>query len=252
MKKRILTFEGGYNIRDLGAYTIDDNQQTLVKKFIRSGNLDKLPKTSQQQLIEYGLQTVIDIRDEWEAAHYPNPFADSETVDYFNVPLIGDALSHDEEWQMQYKGCQQLHDLYNLYIDHCQKQIATIFQKMASAQGTTIFHCHAGKDRTGIIAALLLDVVGVNTADIVLDYSLSRQYIDHLVTEWREYAIQQGHDLEQLEQKASSNPQTISAMLQHVQQQYGHTTDYLMQCGLSQSDIDTLLQSFIGQNQHVN
>src|SRR5689334_13916500 len=75
-----LDIEGGYNIRDLGGYPTKDGRTTQPHRLIRSGNLDKMSARGQQQLIDYGVKTIIDVRDEWEAQHFPNPFVQSGRV----------------------------------------------------------------------------------------------------------------------------------------------------------------------------
>lgn len=236
---------GTYNVRDLGGFTTESSNKTKARVFIRAGNLDKLPIASQQYLLEYGIKTVVDIRDEWEAKHYPNPFQHSPMVAYQNVPLIGDALSNDKSFQAESKKLTQLSEMYNRYIEHCQPQILKIFTVLAQSKSGTIFHCHAGKDRTGIITALLLRVMGVAVNDIAQDYSLSRQEIDHLVAEWRQYAIENNRDLEQLERNVASDPQTIIDMLDFVDAQYGSVAAYLKMCGLSDALMAQLKNRFL-------
>src|ERR1041385_593182 len=190
-----LDIEGGYNIRDLGDYPTKDGLSTQRHVLLRAGNLDKISSAAQQQLINYGVKTVIDLRDEWEAEHFPNPFAQSTTIKYINLPLIGDSLSNDAAWKAETRNYTGLHELYAKYLDHCQRQLGTIVSAIAESAFTTLFHCHAGKDRTGIVAALLLGAVGVPDAAIAEDYALSTSQITHLVEQWREYAIQHGQDM---------------------------------------------------------
>ncbi|MGB7342377.1 MAG: tyrosine-protein phosphatase, partial [Phototrophicaceae bacterium] len=209
---------GTYNIRDLGSYPTLGGQRTRKQWLIRSGNLDKLPIASQQQLYDYGVRTIIDIRDEWEVEHYPNVFSDSMDVTYHNLPLLGDALSNDEDWQRESKQYVHLHDLYNKYLEKCKTQIASIISTIATSDAITICHCHAGKDRTGIIVALILSVVGVAHNHIAHDYALSRQEINHLVDEWRQYAIAHDKALDELERGAASDPETILTMLHYIQE----------------------------------
>jgi protein-tyrosine phosphatase len=72
---------------------------------------------------------------------------------------------------------------------------------------------YAGKDRTGIIAALLLGSVGVPDHLIAKDYSLSNLNITHLIKQWREYAIQHGQDMQYFERDAGSETTTMLSML---------------------------------------
>ena len=231
---------GTYNVRDLGGYKTEDGHRTKSHTLIRAGNLDKLPEASQQQLIAYGIKTVIDIRDEWEVAHYPNAFADSPHVTYLNIPLLGDALSNDDAWQKDTADYDRLSDLYITYLEGCKRQIAAILTTIANQDMPTVFHCHAGKDRTGIIAALLLSMSGVSVEDIATDYSLSDQHIQHLITEWRQYAVANGQDMEEFARKTASRPETMVEMMDYLNRTYGSTRDYLRSCGISDVVIDTI------------
>jgi protein tyrosine/serine phosphatase len=107
-----LDIEGGYNIRDLGDYAIKDGCFTRRRVLFRAGNLDKLSLTGQQQLIEYGVKTIIDLRDEWEAQNFPNPFAHSKSATYLNLPLIGKNLSSNATWKAETKNYMALSQLY--------------------------------------------------------------------------------------------------------------------------------------------
>lgn len=236
---------GTYNLRDLGGYRTADNRSTRQHVFIRAGNLDKIPPESERQLTQYGVKTVIDIRDEWEAEHYPNVFAKSTDVSYRNLPLIGDALSNDKSWQSESEQYIQLHDLYIQYLERCKTQIGAIFTALAESESAVVFHCHAGKDRTGIIAALLLSSVDVPDKPVALDYSLSSQQISHLIEEWRAYALQHGRDMVQFEHQAASEPETIFKMLHYLRANYEDVPCYLRACGVTDHLISRLRGRFI-------
>src|SRR5690606_34189317 len=104
-------------LRDLGGIAVSDSYIIKANALLRSGNLDKLPKESQRHLLDYGIKTVIDLRDEWEIEAYPNVFENSDSVIYHNLPLIGDDLSNNADWQSETKHYIDLHELYIKYID---------------------------------------------------------------------------------------------------------------------------------------
>lgn len=235
-----LAVEGTYNIRDLGGLLTSDGQSIKHRTLLRSGNLDKLPESSQQALIDYGVKTVIDLRDEWETEFYPNVFENSDLVSYHKLPLIGEALSNDADWQRDSGDYVELHDLYINYIDRCQAQIGAIISTIAERETAILIHCYAGKDRTGIIVALILASLGVSEKTIAEDYALSYGNIQHLVQEWRQYAIENGRDLEQVERDASSSPRTIVEVIRHINKKYGSVDDYLKECGISIAKLQNL------------
>jgi protein-tyrosine phosphatase len=212
---------------------------------IRAGNLDQIPASSQQQLMAMGVKTIIDLRDEWEVEHYPNVFAQSQNVNYVNLPLIGNHLSNSEAWQQETLHYASLHELYCIYLDRCQAQVGAIISTIAESTPTIVFQCYAGKDRTGIIAALLLGVVGVPDHLIAEDYSHSKAQIGHLIEQWRAYALQQGRDMQRLALDAGSEATTILEMLAHIRRQYGTVADYLRACGVTDRQLAQLRSRFI-------
>ncbi|MEM9954245.1 MAG: tyrosine-protein phosphatase [Chloroflexota bacterium] len=241
----ILQFEGSYNSRDLGGLPTNDGKVTQSKVLIRSGNLDKLTQAGQQSVLGYGIQTIIDLRNEWEMEYYPNVFAESDKLTYLPLPLIGDNLSHDTEWQKHTRDYVELHELYIKYLDGCQAQIGQIVSAIVEQNSPVIIHCHAGKDRTGIISALVLGAVGATDEAIAKDYALTKKYIQHLIVEWRDYAIENDRDLEQFERDNATNPKTIYEMFRHIRTSYGSIKDYLKQCGLSDKQLSRLREKLI-------
>jgi protein-tyrosine phosphatase len=240
-----LQFEGGYNLRDLGNMTTSQGQMTRKGVFIRSGNLDKLSDSAQEQLIQYGVKTVIDLRNERECQNSPNVFAQSNRVQYRNLPLIGDRLNDNAEFKAHTEYHSTLYDVYRVYLDTCQAQIGAIISTIAESPATTVFHCYAGKDRTGIVAALLLALVGVSDAEIATDYAETNHQIRHLVAEWRADAIKNQRDLAKQERDASAAPETILNSLSHVRETYGSVWEYLQVCCVSNSQLAQLKNGFV-------
>jgi protein-tyrosine phosphatase len=239
-----LVIDGSCNMRDLGGYPAQDGF-TRWRVFIRAGNLDQLSLTGRQQLLDYGVYTIIDVRDEWEAQNFPNPFVDATAVTYLNLPLIGNRLSGDADWKTASEQYTRLHELYITYLTHCQPQIRAIIAAIADSRPATIIYCHAGKDRTGLVTALLLGAVGVPIPVIAEDYAETNRHIRPLVARWREDALRQGHDMQRFEIDVAAAAETIISMLAHLQARYGGVTNYLLQCGVTAHQLGQLLTRFV-------
>jgi protein-tyrosine phosphatase len=237
---RHLNIPGTYNVRDLGGYLTQAGQVTRYRVLLRAGNLNTLSSAAQQQLIQYGVATVVDLRDEQEIQQFPTVFAQTDQVQYFNRPLLGTLLNADETWQAEKNDYTLLHELYCKYLERCQSQIGAVITTIAEQLPNVVFHCHAGKDRTGIIAVLLLAAVGVTDDAIAEDYSLSASEIRHLVEQWRIYAVQHGQDMVQFERDVVSTPETAFAMLTYLNNQYGSVEHYLRVCGVTQFHLTQL------------
>lgn len=239
-----LTIEGTYNVRDLGGIPTQDGRTIKPKTLIRAGNLDNLSDEAQTYLLDYGVATVIDLRDEWEAHDYPNVFQQSVKVAYHNLPLVGDTIQ-DDAWKAQTANFTELQEWYRHYVDNCTDQVSAMLNTIAHAKTGIMFHCYAGKDRTGIIAALLLSALGVSDEAIATDYSLSRAEINHLFEDWLAYAIAKERDIAQIEKDAASDPETILTMLAHLREQYDSIEKYLKHIGISSETIQLLQRKFV-------
>ncbi len=239
-----LDIEGGYNIRDLGDYPTKGGHPTRRGILIRSGNLQNLSAIAQQQVVDYGVKTIIDLRDEWETERFPNPFVQSNSVSCLNLPLIGNTLSNNPTWKAETRNYTALAELYFKYLDHCQCQLGTIVAAIAENAFSTLFYCHAGKDRTGIVAALLLGVVGVPDATIAEDYALSAAQITHLTKQWPEDAVQHGQDMHQFERDVASHPETMLSMLDYISRRYEGVANYLNHCGVSDNQLEHIRVQF--------
>jgi protein-tyrosine phosphatase len=242
---RHIDLEGGFNVRDLGGLPTHDGRLTSEFMLIRAGSLDKLTLQAQQKLINYGVKTIIDLRDEWEVRDYPNVFVNSTDVQYWNLPLIGDRLSQDSVWTAETDRYAELHELYAHYLVHCQPQIRAIFSAIAEGSPTTLFHCYAGKDRTGIVAALLLGVAGVPDGVIADDYAETTAQISHLKPRWLSYAIEHEEDMQRFERNTGSDARTMAVLLDNIRQRYGDIAAYLQHCGVSPDQLEGLKKRFV-------
>lgn len=242
---RDLDIEGSYNVRDLGGYPTADGRTTRPQVFIRAGNLNEVSPAAQQKLIDYGVRTVIDLRSPWETERMPNVFAQSDKVKYLNLSLFDLSPKTEQERLAKTDSSSGLSDLYLKFLNHARPQVTQVMSVLAESDSTALFHCHAGKDRTGIIAALLLALVGVPEELIVEDYALTTSRIAHLIPIWREQALAHGVDLERFNREMTAEAETMRGMLRHIEAEYGGITEYLLGCGLTQPQLDALKARFV-------
>ena len=182
--KRHLRLEGTYNVRDLGGYATVDGRTTRWKTLLRADGLDRLAPVSQRALIDHGIKTVIDLRRTTEVVETPDALADSPDFKYCHKNMAGDLIPEDEsavpiETRV---GAEYWTANYTARLDLRRAHIVEILA-MLSSPGTlpALFHCAAGKDRTGVIAALVLGLAGVPAETIAEDYALTARY---LVLRW--------------------------------------------------------------------
>lgn len=230
---RHIEVEGGYNIRDLGGYPTVDGRTTRWQMLVRSGSLDQITPTGQERLVQYGVKTVIDLRDEFEVRDYPDVFMQHMSVRYLHTPLS----PHNYNDSLTYT---RLDEVYCTMLGTLQTNIGAIFSAIAEAEPGILFHCFAGKDRTGLVSALLLGVAGVPADVIAADYAETAPHIAHLVAQWREYAIQHAQDMARFDCDVGSEATTMLNTLAVLETEYGGGVNYLRSCGINDRQLQRL------------
>ena len=228
-----LPMEGAYNVRDLGGYATKNGSVTRYHQFLRSDNLTEISEADQSFLEHYGLGAIIDLRGREETLIYPNPFRCSEKVRYINLPFITDGVL--DLRAVKEKGFRP--EVFYVNLLEYKEMVCKIFRFiLENADKCILFHCQAGKDRTGILAMLLLGVCGVSKEDIVANYEVTHTYLkDHM-----EIRLDEG--LEELE---FSRPEWIETSYDHIITEYGSFRLYLMACGLSGKEIRKIRKKLI-------
>lgn len=245
-KKRILELEGIQNLRELGGYTTRSGQKILYNRLLRSGNLDQVPAKTQVRLLAYGVNYIIDVRDQWEQAKYSNVFTDNANVRYQNIPFIGDAHLKDDESERKMDEADSLSDTYAFLLDNCKVQIASIMQAIAESSKTdcTIVHCVAGKDRTGLIIALLLAILDIPDETIIQDYAYSGLWSKELENQWQI----EGDDSQQIMKRkrdAAATQGIMQKTLRYLEESYGGINDYLDAIGCDKVLREKLQNQFL-------
>lgn len=169
---RFLAVEGVVNARDLGGLARVDGTMTPYGVFFRSGNLDAVTQTGWEQLHAAGIRTVIDLRQssERERVHYQAPgWVQVEQVDHDGLD------DHPEFWADYWEtGLVGTALYYRPHLERLPERSAAVLSALARArEGGVLFHCVSGRDRTGIIAMLLLAAAAVDRESIVGDYLIS-------------------------------------------------------------------------------
>jgi protein-tyrosine phosphatase len=168
-----LRIPGLLNARDLGGYPTVDGATTRLRSLVRADDLAQLTPEGVQALLAYGVETIIDLRWPEEMARYPSPVrAALPNVRYEHVSL----LTHTEdEWRLRSRDVSK--ELWKCgVLEHVRRELRQVLAVIADAgPGPVLFHCIAGKDRTGLLAALLLVLADVTPAAIAEDYAQSSE-----------------------------------------------------------------------------
>lgn len=173
MESRILRWAGCTNVRDLGGLRTGDGRLTRWRAIVRSDSPARLTAAGWSALYAYGIRTMITLRTDGmveDELHFTPPQPDLVTVQI----AIEDVTDKDfvQQWASTDLWCTPLY--YRDALRRWPERHAAVISAIGRAQpGGILFHCVRGHDRTGLIALLLLALVGVTPDDIIADYELS-------------------------------------------------------------------------------
>ena len=210
---KALPYPGVHNIRCLGGYATDRGHVTRADAIWRGCPLNGIAAEHHEDLLSRGLSTIIDLRRDDEIAHAPNPLANDPRVIYVNIPLF-DGLAPIDQMAEESGGTFDFGVRYIRALDTCQDNMARVMRTIAHAgPGGVYFHCTAGKDRTGMIAMLLLANAGVARDVIEAEYALTATLGASLMDELRAIIIDRGQTQERTAQILASRPETMRRVL---------------------------------------
>jgi protein-tyrosine phosphatase len=239
---RRLKWDGCYNIRDLGGFRTFDGRGTRRHALVRSDNLSRLTDAGWQALLAYGIRTILDLRTAWERTVELSPFLHHENspVRYVHVPFLSDDRA------FAWPHTASIEEDYILMLQEARDGIRAIVQALAHAEdGGVLFYCHSGKDRTGLIAALVLAMLGVPPDEVAADYAQSLDCLQPLQDEWLENGPGERAEREEADAKFASRPETMKIVLQHLEAEYGGVQRYLEETGVSTADVEHLRRRLI-------
>lgn len=254
--RRHMALESLQNFRDLGGYTTTDGRSTRWRRFARCAGMHALTETDQERMVEYGVGAVIDLRMQREIEKSPNPFAEYDGVAYHHLDLWGDRVSDFKSAKSSLTQAEKMADLYRTGLVRCEGIIREILGTLADeGDHASVFHCGAGKDRTGLIAALLLGIAGVPYETIAADYALTERYLkdpnrDHENPDPmfipQEAAARRDPGLQPLPvYMFSCLPETMLLALAFLDENHGGVEGYVRKIGLAGEQIDRLRSKFL-------
>ncbi|KAB8190984.1 protein-tyrosine-phosphatase [Nonomuraea phyllanthi] len=172
-----------HNFRDLGGYRAADGRTVRWGRLFRSDSLAKLRGADWDRFLALGVRTVIDLRYPWEIeARGRVPHHDG--MAYHNLSI--EHRPYDQaEIDPDADPWRYLADRYAEVAADGVAELRRALELIASADEPLVFHCASGKDRTGLVAALVLSLLGVAEEDVVRDFALTERATGRLVADWR-------------------------------------------------------------------
>ncbi|MET9698974.1 tyrosine-protein phosphatase [Streptomyces sp. NPDC006529] len=180
---RHIAFERLHNFRDLGGYRAADGRVVAWGRLYRADSLGKLAGDDWKRFLDLGIRTVIDLRYPWEIdAKGRVPEAGRFTYANFSI----EHRPYDQaEIDPALDPWRYLADRFAEVAEDGAAEIRQAIELIAEDPGPTVFHCTSGKDRTGLIAALVLTLLGVGEEQILADFALTELATDRLAADWR-------------------------------------------------------------------
>ncbi|HVE17886.1 MAG TPA: tyrosine-protein phosphatase [Ilumatobacteraceae bacterium] len=245
--ERLVSLEAVHNFRDLGGYATADGRTTLWRTLYRADGLYRLTPADVVALEPLGLNTVIDLRSVPELDERGRFPVDAHPVVFHHLPIVdktwaqGDAPEYERDEDFLIWAYQDM-------LAVGAPRFAKAFEVLAGPDALpAVFHCAAGKDRTGLLAALLLGSLGVSHADIVADYALTvagmARFREWAAREWPEWT----------ERMASippaytaALPEAMSHILDELCEQHGTIRDYVRSIGVTDHTLAALESVLLG------
>jgi protein-tyrosine phosphatase len=172
MAERAVVFTNVFNFRDLGGYGTADARHVRWHRLFRSDDLTHLGDDDAEQFGALGIRTVVDLRrpDEIESAGRIMPLP---SYAYHHVHLVHPAWP-EQSFADTSERAEYVRERYNEMLAAGADAVGRTLRLIADPEAAPlVFHCRAGKDRTGIISAVALSLLGVSDEDIADDYQLS-------------------------------------------------------------------------------
>lgn len=173
---RLIEFDGARNFRDIGGYRSQLGGEVRWGRVYRAAALHEMTAADRDRLESLGIVTVYDLRSRLEFEDHPDP------VPSINVPILGRYMAENEppdfaSFVDHDQGVAFMTQMVRNMLDHGAVEIGQVIGGLAHAERLpAVFHCTAGKDRTGLVAALLLEVLGVEREVVLDDFQLTDRY----------------------------------------------------------------------------
>ena len=244
---RVHRLEGAYNLRDLGDLPTEDGGRTRTGRVFRSDSLQSVTAADAALLHErLGVRSLIDLRGEDEVASEGRGLLADRDVRYVNLPLVqedGSLLSYLDDGRTV-----DLVPRYLSYLDSPGRTMLRAIELISEAEtAPTVFFCAAGKDRTGVLSALVLRLVGVEPEAVVDDYLLSAESAEIIVRERLMPSPTYAHHIATLPPEVyTAEATTMRRFLDALDQRFGGAERWALDHGLTPQVLGRLRAALRG------
>ena len=239
--ERLIALEGAVNFRDLGGYATLDGRRTRWRVLFRADGLSELSQTDFSVMRDLGIRTVVDLRSghEVEQSRFD---VEAHPVDFHHFPFINQ-LPDVEQWDRRpgLLGAQ-----YKEMLDDAAPQIIGALEVLTAPDSRpAVFHCTAGKDRTGLLSALVLSLLGVPEETVVADYALSGEAMERLRAKLIVKYPDSKDTISDIDEVFSANPANMVELFAYLRERYGSVTEYAGAVGVPDAVVACLREELL-------
>ena len=247
---RLVALEGSFNFRDLGGYPTVDGRSVRWGRLFRSDALHELTAADVARLRELGLRTVIDLRTERELARSGRGPLELEGLAFHHLAVVTEGAATDasragaavgESMAASAPAGDDLAERYLWYLEVGGGAIARALALLGSPEHyPLVFHCAAGKDRTGVLAAVVLEIVGVDREVIVADYVITAERIQLILDRWKAEPGFAERMAKVPPSRFSVEAPTMEGFLEGVASRYGGARAWAVGAGVPEATLDRM------------
>jgi len=241
MSERI-RLDGCLNFRDLGGYPTRAGRRVRTRQLFRSDALHLLSVRDISHLRDaLRIGDIIDLRSSAELESEGRGALAREAIRFHHVPLFDGQVQGSRELP----GDSSLADRYFLLAEFAKQPIARVIEIIASTDAPAVYHCAAGKDRTGVLSAILLALLEVADEVIVADYALSQENLDQIIDRLMGAEGYRTMLAALPPETLHALPETMSGFLERLHTAYDTVADYARSAGLSDTTLDRLRERLL-------
>jgi protein-tyrosine phosphatase len=234
MPQSLLDVQVVHNIRHMGHLSTRSGQR-VASDIVRSATLSGLVDAGARTLVEAGITTIVDLRSSTELEVRP-------TMDLtaYEMRTVHASVAEYDASPLEIREFKGYAHRYRELLELGRGGFRRLFETIAASESGVLFHCSAGKDRTGLAAALLLELAGVADDDIVEDYALSGGLLEPLFDTWLPRFREEGVSLEEARRLMASDPDDMALTVEYVRTTWGSAEDYMTDIGMQKSRVEAL------------
>lgn len=238
---RHVVLDGVDNFRDLGGYPARDGRSTRWRTMFRADGLHQLTVDDLEQLRAIRLRTVIDLRTAAEIDERGRFPVDAFPVRFHHLSVMDRTWDLEQAREQALPPAEFLHQAYTSMLVEAGDRFGAAVTLLADADAVpAVFHCAAGKDRTGLLAALVLGAIGVDPDTIVDDYALTQNSMD-VFLERAESDPEKAAEIAHVPRSFfSADPQGMAWLLDDIERAHGTVRDYVRTLGVSDDTLARL------------